>query len=362
MIPVSHPFLPPKDEYDQLLSKLWESKWLTNNGVFVQQLERLLEDYLRVPSLHYVSNGTIALQLAIKALGLKNEIITTPFSFVATTTSILWEQCTPIFVDIDPKTLCIDANQIEVAITEKTEAILATHVYGIPCDVEKIEEIANRYHLKVIYDAAHSFGVQYKGRSIVSYGDLSTLSFHATKLYHTIEGGAVINNSGQHLDEQITQLRSFGFVGENYYSAGINGKNSEFHAAMGLCNLKYIDVIIENRKKRTREYDELLDGKLGRILIPENTHYNYSYYPVLFRSEEELLATQWKLKKNNIDTRRYFYPSLNKLPYVAKDDSCPISEDISKRILCLPLHDGVKEEDIIRISALITEKETLSIF
>lgn len=361
MIPVSQPFLPPKDEYDRLLSKLWESKWLTNNGVFVQQFEKELEEYLRVGSLHFVSNGTIALQLAIKALGVKNEIITTPFSFVATTTSILWEQCTPVFVDIDPQTLCMDANQIEAAITEKTEAILATHVYGIPCDVEKIEDIAKRHHLKVIYDAAHAFGVQYKGRSLLSYGDISAISFHATKLYHTIEGGAVVNNCGQDLDDQIAQLRSFGFVGDHYYSAGINGKNSEFHAAMGLCNLKYIAENIEHRKKLTEEYNDLLDGKTGKVLIPENTIYNYSYYPVIFSTEDELLKVQLKLKQNGIETRRYFYPSLNRLPYLLKHDTCPISEDVSKRILCLPLFSDLKIEDVIRISTLITEKGRVSI-
>lgn len=356
MIPVSQPFLPPKVEYESLIRELWNTKWLTNNGIFVRKLEEKLKAYLQLSSLQFVNNGTIALQLAIKSLGINKEVITTPFSFVATTTSIIWEKCRPVFVDIDPKTLCIDPYKIEEAITEETEAILATHVYGIPCDVEKIEKIAKKHNLKVIYDAAHAFGVQYKGKSLLSFGDVSTLSFHATKLFHTVEGGAIITNSGVEFEQRIKLLRSFGFEGEQYILAGINGKNSEFHAAMGLCNLKYIDEIILKRKRISEIYDRYLDNKFTRPYISKDVDYNYAYYPVIFETEEDLLITQNKLSKNGIESRRYFYPSLNKLPYLPDYYSCPISEDISSRILCLPLFSDLMHVEVERISNLIMEK------
>ncbi|NRD76326.1 DegT/DnrJ/EryC1/StrS family aminotransferase [Bacillus sp. BRMEA1] len=354
MIPVSQPFLPPKDEYNVLISKIWDTKWLTNNGMFVQQLEKELLEYLNISSLHYVNNGTVALQLALKSLDIKNEVITTPFSFIATTTSILWEHCEPVFVDIDPKTLCMDPEKIEEAISDKTEAILATHVFGIPCDVEKIEEIAKRHHLKVIYDAAHAFGVKYKGESVLKYGDLSTISFHATKLFHTVEGGAIVNNTGEKLDHQITLLRNFGYEGEDYITAGINAKNSEFHAAMGLCNLKHIDEIIMKRRIITETYEQFLGNRLERPFISNDIQYNYAYYPVIFETEEELLFIKSKLERNQIMTRRYFYPSLNKIPYLKNTYSCKISESIAKRILCLPLYSDLHLDDVENIAKLMT--------
>ncbi len=357
MIPVSQPFLPPKDEYDALVGELWDTKWLTNNGRFVRRLENELKTYLQVPYLQFVNNGTIALQLAIKSLGINKEVITTPFSFIATTTSILWENCRPVFVDIDPTTLCIDPFKIEEAITDETQAILATHVYGIPCDVEKIEDIAKKHNLKVIYDAAHAFGVQYKGKSLLSFGDISTLSFHATKLFHTVEGGAIVTNSGVEFEQRIKLLRSFGFESEQYIMAGINGKNSEFHAAMGLCNLKYIDEIILKRKRISEIYDRHLANKLTKPNIPKDVDYNYAYYPVIFEKEEDLLRAQSKLSKNGIESRRYFYPSLNKLSYLPDYYSCPISEDISSRILCLPLFSDLMHEEVERISNVIMEKD-----
>ena len=353
MIPVTQPFLPPKDEYDYLISRLWDSKWLTNNGTYVRQLEAELKKYLNVPSFYYVGNGTIALQLAIQSLKLENQIITTPFSFAATTTSILWEHCEPVFVDIDPKTLCIDPGKIEEAITSKTEAILATHVYGIPCDVERIEEIARKYHLKVIYDAAHAFGVRYKDNPIVRFGDISTISFHATKPFHTVEGGGIINNTGEEVDNQIELLRSFGFRGNEYFTAGINGKNSEFHAAMGICNLKYINGIITTRKAITETYDTLLSNRIERPFISDDVQYNYAYYPVIFETEKELLSVKSQLEKNDIEARRYFYPSLNQLTYLRNTSSCPISEDIASRILCLPLFAELNDEDVEKIAKLV---------
>lgn len=353
MIPVSQPFLPPIDEYNHLISRLWDSKWLTNNGIYVQRLEARLKEKYNLPSISFVNNGTIALQIAIKSLGIKNEIITTPFSFVATTTSILWENCEPVFVDIDPKTLCIDPNKVEEAITNKTEAILATHVFGIPCEVEKIEGIAKKHNLKVIYDAAHAFGVRYKEKPLLCYGDISTVSFHSTKLFHTVEGGGIIYNGSEELEKQIMLLRSFGFEGETFFTAGINAKNSELHAAMGLCNLKYIDEIIANRKKLSETYDQHLLAFFERPFISEDIEYNYSYYPIIFETEEELLFVKDQLLQHKIESRRYFYPSLNKLPYLTKTNSCPVSESIAKRILCLPLYSDLKVEDIVKISSLI---------
>lgn len=356
MIPVSQPFLPPKDEYFNLLTELWDSKWLTNHGKYVQVLEEKLLEYLNVSSIHFVTNGTIALQLAIKSLNIKNEIITTPFSFVATTTSILWENCEPVFVDIDPKTLNINPNEIEKAITPKTEAILATHVYGIPCDIEKIGKIAKKYNLKVIYDAAHAFGVRINGTSLLSYGDISTISFHATKLFHTVEGGAVINNSEKKLDYRIRALRNFGIINEDFDTVGINGKNSEMHAAMGLCNLKYINQIIECRKTITEVYDSILINRFERPFKSNNLEYNYAYYPIIFETEKDLLKANERLKKNNIESRRYFHPSLNKLPYLKHGYSCPISENISKRILCLPLYSELLLNDVQKISNIVLGK------
>lgn len=356
MIPVSRPFLPPIEEYNNQIEKLWETKWLTNNGEFVKELESRLENYLNVPSLHYVSNGTIALQLALKALNINSEVITTPFSFVATTTSILWEKCEPVFVDINPVTLCIDPEKIEEAITDRTQAILATHVFGIPCNVEKIEKIAEKHNLKVIYDAAHAFGVKYKGKSLLKYGDISTLSFHATKLFHTVEGGGVNINSDEEINKDIRLYRNFGYEVGKLQIPGINAKNSEFHAAMGLCNLKYIDCIIDERKMLTSMYESHLFNIINRPVIPNGVEYNYAYYPVIFESEEKLLDIKATLEKHDIEPRRYFYPSLNTLPYLNTEYSCRNAEDISKRVLCLPLYNGLEINEVEKISQLILER------
>lgn len=353
MIQVTSPFLPPQEEYNGIINGIWERNWLTNNGPLVQQLEHKLEQYLNVPSLHFVTNGTTALQLAIKALNLTGEIITTPFSFVATTTSIVWENCKPVYVDICPETLCIDFNKIEEAITERTTAILATHVYGIPCDVEEIEKIAQKYKLKVIFDAAHAFGVQYKGKSLLQYGDVSTLSFHATKLFHTIEGGGIISNTTKEVDEKIRLFRSFGFNNDDYIYAGINGKNSEFHAAMGLCNLNHIESILHNRKVLSKLYDSLLPIEIQVIKEKENVELNYAYYPILLHSEKALQNVVQELLANKVQTRRYFYPSLNNLPYIQQKFNCPISEDISSRILCIPLYADLEKENVEKIAELI---------
>lgn len=346
MINVTQPFLPPKKNYQKYIDEIWQRNWLTNNGPLVNELELNLKKSLKLSHLLYVSNGTIALQLAIKALDLKGEVITTPFSYVATTSSIVWENCTPIFVDIDKNTLNINPKLIEQAITKKTSAIIATHVFGIPCDIDAIDIIAKKYNLNVIYDAAHCFGTDYKGQSVLNYGDISCISFHATKLFHTIEGGAVVTQSPELL-EKLACLRNFGHDGAyNFNGVGINGKNSEFHAAMGLCNLNYIDKIITKRKQDSLLYDNHLTSlNCQRPTINLLCDYNYAYYPIIFNSETDCLAVLDSLNRKNIFARRYFYPSLSTLDYVPKNQ-CNISEDIAARILCLPLYYDLSQSEI----------------
>jgi dTDP-4-amino-4,6-dideoxygalactose transaminase len=353
MIPVTKPFLPPKQEYDALIEQVWQRNWLTNNGPLVNELELKLKEYLKRDYLLFTSNGTIALQMAIKALDLKGEIITTPFSYVATTSSIVWEDCKPIFADIDEERLTIDPNKIEVLITDKTSAILATHVYGIPCHIEEIEAIATKYQLKVIYDAAHAFGTNYKGQSLLNYGDISTLSTHATKLFHTVEGGAVITKDADLL-KRMSYLRNFGHDGpDKFNGVGINGKNSEFHAAMGLANLNHITEIVDKRKSDSELYDKwLLDKGLQRPKVPEHTDYNYSYYPIIFKSEEDCLKVFKELDNHEIYARRYFYPSLTELDYVDAQKT-PICNDVAARVLCLPLYYSLTGAEIDMICRII---------
>ena len=353
MINVTQTFLPPVEEYTAFLERIWSVRWLTNRGPLAFELETVLKDYLGIDDLLAVSNGTIALQLAIKALGLKGEIITTPFSFVATVSSIVWENCVPRFVDINPDYLTIDVTQIEASITEKTSAILATHVYGNPCDVEAIQVIADRHNLKVIYDAAHCFGVKYKGRSILKWGDVSTLSFHATKLFHTGEGGAVISNDRQ-LGHEVFYHHNFGLDGpEAFFGLGINAKISELSAAMGLAVFPYVEKIIDRRRRISEQYDALLiQSDLRKPLLRENTELTYTYYPVIFPDQERLLRAQKDLNAELIFPRRYFYPSLNKLPYV-EDQSMPVAESISERILCLPSYFELDTGSIEKISYII---------
>src|SRR5690554_599865 len=336
MIPVTKPFLPPQEEYEKYLSGIWKRQWLTNMGPLASELEMKLKEHLKVKHLLFVTNGTVALQMAIKALDLKGEIITTPFSFIATTSSIVWEGCTPIFVDIDRQSLNIDPAKIEAAITENTSAILATHVFGNPCDVEAIDKIAKKHDLKVIYDAAHAFGVTINGKSVFEYGDISTCSLHATKLYHSGEGGLVITKDPALL-KKLAYIRNFGFNGpEAFAELGINGKNSEFHAAMGLVNLSHIDNIYQSRKALTERYDEKLKNfKTRKPAWHEYASLNYAYYPVIFSDHELMKRCMEKLKASEIFTRRYFYPSLaNTLPYL-EPKNFEITDDIASRILCL---------------------------
>jgi dTDP-4-amino-4,6-dideoxygalactose transaminase len=338
LIPVTKPFLPPIEEYQTYVQGIWDREYLTNHGPLLQDLELRLKNYLGVNHLHVVSNGTIALQIAIKALKLSGEIITTPFSYVATTSSIVWEGCTPVFVDIDPETLNIDPKRIETAITEHTSAILATHVFGNPCDIRAIQQIANDHNLKIIYDAAHCYGTTYAGESVFNFGDIITTSFHATKLFHTTEGGAVFTKDAK-LHDRMWYLRNFGHAGfDKFDGMGVNGKNSEFHAAMGLCNLKYIDQILLQRKIQGQYYQSLFQHlPVQQIRIQQDSVWNYAYFPLIFTSEEEALHIKSGLEESKIFPRRYFYPSLNQLDYT-RGGNTPVSVRVAESILCLPLY------------------------
>lgn len=353
MINVTKPFSPPEHEYLEYIHSIFKRNWFTNNGPLVNELELRLKEYLGLDHLLYLSNGTIALQIAIKALDLKGEIITTPFSYVATTSSIVWEGCSPVFADIDKKTFNIDPVGIESKITDKTTAILATHVYGNPCDIDAIDAIARKHNLSVIYDAAHCFGTKYKGKSVFEYGDISTTSFHATKLFHTIEGGAVTTNNAELL-KKMSFLRNFGHNGPEIFEClGINGKNSEFHAAMGLVNLKYVSSIIDKRKSDYLYYQEKLKGlNVDFIEINKDCEFNYSYLPILFKTEEELLKSVKILNDNWVYPRRYFYPSLSKLNYV-EGANTPITDSISPRVLCLPMYFDLTREEIDFVCRLL---------
>jgi len=351
---VTKPFLPPIEEYIALVRKIYDNCWLTNNGPVLKELESELSKSLGIENISFHTNGTITLQIAIKALNITKEVITTPFSYVASTSAIQWENCKPVFADIDKDSFNIDPIQIEKLITPNTQAILATHVFGNPCEVEKIEAIAEKYNLKVIYDAAHCFGVKHKGKQIFEYGDISSVSCHATKLFHSIEGGLLITKDND-LFELINKMKNFGHDGPAKISAlGINGKNSEFHAAMGLLNLKYIPEILSKRKEQYLYYKNVLkDHGLIFQKINEETEYNYSYFPIIFRSENILKNIQSILTKNNIQTRRYFYPCLSTLPYIESEYDLKNSNLISSTVLCLPLYHTLTEEDQSKICETI---------
>lgn len=355
MINVTKTFLPPIEEYNKLVQRAWDNQWLTNRGELVLELEGKLKKYLEVSNIIVTNNGTVPLQIALKLLGKQGEIITTPFSYVATTAAIVWENCTPVFVDIHPEYLTIDETKIEQAITSKTTAILATHVFGNPCNIDAIEVIAKKYNLKVIYDAAHCFGVQYNGKSIFDYGDVSTCSFHATKLFHTGEGGAMFANKAD-LQHQLFYSHNFGHNGPlEFHGLGINGKISELQAAMGLSILPYMEEIIRERKKVVDFYNENLDlSKVRTLKVRKNSVWNYSYYPVVFENEGQLLEIQKILNGKQIFPRRYFYPSLNTIEY-AKGKFMPISESVVSRILCLPLYVGLLNLELNNIVSLINE-------
>jgi dTDP-4-amino-4,6-dideoxygalactose transaminase len=355
IIPVTKSFLPPLEEYTAKVKRAFDKEWLTNRGELVLELEQKLVDYLELKEskILITNNGTIPIQIALKLLAKRGEVITTPFSYVATTAAIVWENCTPVFVDIHPEYLTIDTTKIEEAITVKTTCILATHVFGNPCNIEVIEAIAKKHNLNVIFDAAHCFGVKYKGKSIFEYGDVSTCSFHATKLFHTGEGGALFTNNTE-LFHKCFYSHAFGHLGPNeYYGVGINGKISELNAAMGLSVLPYMDLIIEERKKIVSFYNNKLNFlKVRSFQIADDTNWNFSYYPIIFNSEENLLKVQKILNQKKIFPRRYFYPSLNKIEYT-KGKYMPVSESVAERIMCLPLYVGLLQKDLVDIVNVI---------
>ena len=337
MINVTKTFLPPLEEYQKYLEQIWESNQIANGGKLWHELKEKLEKYLDSPNLILTANGTLPLQIALKVLAGNGEVITTPFSYVATTAAIVWENCTPVFVDIHPEYLTIDETKIEAAITEKTTAILATHVFGNPCNVEEIERMAKKHGLKVIYDAAHCFGVKYKGESIFNFGDVSTCSFHATKVFHTGEGGAMFCKDPA-LYRKLFYSHNFGHKGEtDFHGLGINAKMNELQAAMGLAVLPHIPHLLKARKHVADLYAQKLDfSGIKKLSLRDGTTWNFSYYPIILESEEVLLKIQQALSRKNIFSRRYFYPSLNRLSYIDNIDM-PVSQSTAKVILCLPL-------------------------
>lgn len=363
LITVTSPLLPPLEEYIPYLQKIWDNKWLTNNGEMHQELEKQLAKYLGVEFISLFSNGTLALITALQALNVTGEVITTPYSFVATSHSIWWNKTTPVFVDVEPQFFNIDVSKIEAAITEKTSAIMPVHVYGNPCDVDAIQKIADKYHLKVIYDAAHAFGVKKDGNSVLNYGDLSVLSFHATKVFSTIEGGAVICHS-EEMKHHIDNLKNFGFRGETTVEEpGINAKLNEVQAAYGLLSLRYIDDAIAKRKKIVELYKTLLCDVKGISFLQEqeNVISNYAYFPIFVNEAEYGMsrdALYDKLREHNIWGRRYFYPLITSFePYrnypSASVANLPVANKIAEQVICMPLYPELSVCEVEKIVGLL---------
>ena len=365
-ITVTSPLLPDLDEFQGMLKEIWDSKWITNNGSFHKRLEAALAEYLKVPYVSLFTNGTLPLITALQALRITGEVITTPYSFVATTHALWWNGIKPVFVDIDWETGCMDPNKIEAAITPKTTAIMPVHVYGKPCDIKAIQDIADKYGLKVIYDAAHAFGVEVNGESILTAGDMSTLSFHATKVYNTLEGGAMVMHDAK-TKQRIDYLKNFGFAGETEVVApGINSKMDEVRAAYGLLNLKQVDAAIEARHQVAIKYREALKDVPGIEYwddLPGVKH-NYSYFPI-FVHEKEYGKTRdelyFKMKEQNILSRRYFYPLISEFSTYrglesAKPENLPVAHKMANSVICLPMHHGLSDEDVCRILDCITKK------
>lgn len=356
LVPVTKPYLPSREKFDKYIDGVYERGWLTNNGQLVQELTQRLENYLGVENLLLVSNGTLALQVAYRALGVSDaapgarpEAITTPFTFIATASSLKWDGVQPVFVDIDPKTWCLDPENIEGAITERTRAVVPVHVFGNACDVESIEAIAHKHNLKVIYDAAHAFGVTYKGQSLLRHGDAATLSFHATKLFHTIEGGAIIFKRKEDL-ERAKKIINFGLAGpESIEELGINAKMNEVQAAMGLSVLDEMGENLKSRAQIWHRYQSALPKELQLQSKHEMLGYNYAYFPVVFESHAHVMQSLERLKEIGVVARRYFYPSLENARCLGALARMPISDDISKRILCLPIYYGLTREAQDRI-------------
>lgn len=347
------PTLAPLEEVNGLMKGIWESGIMTHNGPLVQRFEKEVCEYLKVPNMVSCCNGTLALQMAIKAIGRQGEIITTPFTFIATVSSIMWEHCTPVFVDIDPETLDIDASKIEEKITCHTVAIMPVHVFGNNCDFEAIDAVAKAHDLPVIYDACHSVGATYMGDSVFRQGDISVTSFHATKMLNTAEGGGVFTLNKE-IDEKLRRIRFFGF--ENHADIvedGFNGKMTEVHAAVGIANLRYLDAALADRKKKYLRYKEILSQNPEITFQKITTGCNYSYFPAIFKDEETALKVVAALNEENIYPRRYFYPSVNTFTKLVPYVEMPQSEDIASRILCLPLYMNLEEENVERIAEIV---------
>ncbi|MBC5591915.1 DegT/DnrJ/EryC1/StrS family aminotransferase [Bacteroides sp. NSJ-21] len=365
VITVTSPLLPSLDDFIPYLQDIWNRKWLTNNGYYHQELEKALCEYLKVPYISLFTNGTLPLMCALQALRITGEVITTPYSFVATTHALWWNGIKPVFVDIDPETCNIDPDKIEAAITPKTTAIMPVHVYGKPCDTERIQAIADKYGLKVIYDAAHAFGVEVGGKSILNAGDMSTLSFHATKVYNTIEGGALICHD-EKTKKRIDYLKNFGFAGETTVIApGINGKMDEVRSAYGLLNLKQVDAAIEARRLVAVRYREALRPIKGITFFDDMpcVRHNYSYFPIFIDAESYGMTRDdlyFKMKENNVLGRRYFYPLISDFSTYrelesAKVENLPVSVKIADSVMCLPMYHGLSEGDVERILELIVK-------
>ena len=362
MIPVTKPYLPNREKLNQYIDGIYERNWLTNNGPLVQQLTERLEKYLGIENLLLVSNGTLALQVAYRTLGINNpdkssssEAITTPFTFIATASSLKWEGIEPVFSDIDANTWCLDPTKIEENITPNTKAIVPVHVFGNACDIDAIDTIAQKYNLKVIYDAAHAFGVTFKGKSLLSYGDAATLSFHATKLFHSIEGGAIIFKNKQDL-ERAKLIINFGISGpDNIDTLGINAKMNEFQAAMGLCVLDELESNLTSRAEIWNNYAESLGRHYQLQKLTPEIQYNYAYFPIAFNTSEQANHVLNVLKENNIIARRYFFPSLDTVNYFKLEHYQPISKDIASRILCLPIYSELSASEQSLIISIIKE-------
>ena len=362
-VTVTSPLLPDLEDFNELLRQIWNSKWITNNGSFHQQLEAALCEYLKVPYVSLFTNGTLPLLTALQALRVSGEVITTPYSFVATTHAIWWNGCKPVFVDIDPATGNIDPDKIEAAITPRTTAIMPVHVYGKPCDTKRIAAIADKYGLKVIYDAAHAFGVEIDGESILNTGDLSTLSFHATKVYNTIEGGAMVMHDAE-TKQRIDYLKNFGFAGETeVVGPGINSKMDEIRSAYGLLNLKQVDAAIEARHQVAIRYRNALRGVKGITFFDDmpGVRHNYSYFPVFVDAEQYGMTRDelyFKLREHDIWGRRYFYPLISTfstyagLPSASKEN-LPVAHKMADSVICLPMHHELTEENISQTINLI---------
>lgn len=362
-INVTQPFLPPLDEYIPYLKEIWGSKWLTNNGPFHQQLEKELASFLGVPYISLFANGTLALVTALQVLRITGEVITTPYSFVATTHSLWWNKIKPVFVDIEPEYCNLDPNKIEEVITPETSAILPVHVYGNPCQMAEIQKIADKHNLKVIYDAAHAFGVKLNGESILNFGNLSILSFHATKVYNTFEGGAIVCHD-EEMKRHIDDLKNFGFRGETIVVAhGINAKMNELQAAMGLLQLKYINEAIKKRKAIAQIYREELKDVDGISFLNdiENVEHNYSYFPIFVDKDQYGMTRDElyeKLKENGIYGRRYFYPLISNMPTYrsllsATKENLPVANKVGEQVLCLPIYGSLTIDVVNKISQLI---------